>query len=99
MYGTLSTFFILAAVVYLYQRLEPRLDRALDIASEKVGVLRQAALKPALVEEPMPKDFVEWAMNESESWAQEQKLARMRELYDKFHDWEKVRTALMAEEA
>lgn len=99
MYGTLSTFFVLAAVIYLYQRMEPRLDRALDIAAERVGVYRQATVKPAIQEEPMPKDFVEWAMNESETWAQEAKLARMRELYDKFNDWEKVRQALMAEEA
>lgn len=99
MYGLVSTAIIVGCALYLFHKLEPLISRALSIAEQNAETRRQDVLKPLqLQEEPMPRDFVEWAMNESTEWAREDKLTRMRELYGRLKNWEKVRMALMHEE-
>lgn len=98
MYGLLSTVLIVGSVLLLFWRLEPLISRALSIAEKRADIYRAEVLKPTREVLPMPRDFVEWAMNESSEWAREDKLQRMRELHDKLGDWEKVRVALMHEE-
>ena len=41
----------------------------------------------------VPEDLVALALTESESWAQEQMLKAMREKYELYGDWNKVRSA------
>jgi len=41
----------------------------------------------------LPEDLVALAMNEKESWAQEEVVRAMRERYDILKDWNLVRTA------
>lgn len=98
MYGLVSTALIVLCVLYVFMRSEPLISRALAIAERRAETYRSAILKPGIEdEEPMPRDFIDWAMNESTEWAKDAMLARMRELYSKFHDWEKVRIALANE--
>jgi hypothetical protein len=107
------TLLIVGAVLWVWHDARPLLQRRVVIAEvrastegervaidrERVAVERLAALKPAVTDEdPMPQEFVDWAMQESSDWAREDKLARMRELYARLKDWNKVRVALMAED-
>ena len=47
---------------------------------------------PALPKPPaMPVDLLNAALHESEGWARESTLKRMRELYDEHGDWNLVR--------
>jgi len=41
----------------------------------------------------VPEDLVALAMTESESWAQEEMLKAMREKYELYGDWNRVRSA------
>ena len=41
----------------------------------------------------VPEDLVALALTESESWAQEEMLKAMREKYELYGDWNKVRSA------
>lgn len=50
-----------------------------------------AAATQGMVE--LPEDLVALAMNEKESWAQEEVVRAMRERYDTLKDWNLVRTA------
>jgi len=50
-----------------------------------------AAATQGVVE--LPEDLVALAMNEKESWAQEEVVRAMRERYDTLKDWNLVRTA------
>ena len=52
----------------------------------------EAALPPAPVE--LPDDLVAVAMQERESWAQEEVLRAIRERYEELRDWNKVRAAV-----
>lgn len=97
---------VCGTVVFVWFEAKPLLQRRLVISEMRAGFEAQrvenerlAALKPSLKDDdPMPQEFVEWAMQESSEWAREDKLARMRELYDRLRDWEKVRRAMMAED-
>lgn len=94
-----------AVLLFIVQKAEPHVARALSLAERRlaveerrVDVERIATVKPPLTDDdPMPKDMVEWALNETSPWAQEDMIKRMRELYDRLHDWEKVRNVLMQE--
>jgi hypothetical protein len=92
MFTFLSVLVIAGTAIYIWSRVEPRLDRVLELRAKEI-------LKPMLEdEEPLPAGFVEWAQNESTEWARDDKLKRMRELYGRLKNWDKVRTVLMAEE-
>ena len=94
------------ALALLWREAKPLLQRKVSLAERRVmveenrvEVERQALLRPPIKDEdPMPADFVTWAMQESSEWAREDKLTRMRELHQRLGDWNKVRQALMAEE-
>jgi hypothetical protein len=107
------TLLIVGVVLYIWLDAKPLVQRRVAVAElhaeteqervliegKRVEVERQAALKPPVRDDdPMPQEFVEWAMQESSEWAREDKLARMRELYQRLQSWPKVRTALMAED-
>lgn len=106
MIALLIALLVVALVLRLWTDILPLLQKAVLIAERtaslevaRVEIERLAATKPAISDEdPMPREFVEWAMQESSEWAREDKLARMRELYARLHDWPKVRNALMAED-
>ena len=60
-----------------------------------------AAWKPTPAQAPtpitnadIPEDLVAVAMNENELWAQEEVLRVIRERYDAYHDWNRVRSAM-----
>lgn len=102
----IPTLVVCAVVLLIWLEAKPLLQRRLAV-TEKLASLeaqrveneRLAIVKPAAKDEdPMPQDMIDWAMAESFDWARDGKLARMRELYGNFHDWEKVRHAMMAEE-
>jgi hypothetical protein len=42
---------------------------------------------------PIPDDLSALAWNEQESWAKEDVLKAIREKYEEYHDWDKVRVA------
>ena len=100
------TLVIVGAVLLLWRDMKPLLLRRVAIAelrasieNERVAVERLAITKPVLKDaDPMPQEFIEWAMQEASEWAREDMLTRMRELYARLGDWKKVRTALMAED-
>ena len=93
-------------VLFIWRSAQPLLQKKLAqdaerIALERVRVENEklSLLKPAITDDdPMPQDMIEWAMQETFDWARDDKIARMRELYGKLHDWKKVRSVLMAEE-
>lgn len=97
---------VIAAVLHIWNDARPLVQRRIAIAElsasteqQRVENERLAIIKPPMKDDdPMPQDFVQWAMQESSEWAREDKLTRMRELYARLHDWEKVRRALMSEE-
>lgn len=41
----------------------------------------------------VPEDLIALAMTEQETWAQEETLRAMREKYEMFRDWNRVRSA------
>lgn len=90
---------VAGALLYVFRALLPRLDKALILREEEIDVKRTEATKPVFEDrDPMPRFMVEWAMNESSEWAREDKLRRMRELYGKLGNWDKVKLALAYEE-
>jgi hypothetical protein len=100
------TLVIVVAVYLLWRDAKPLLLRRVAIAEkrasiedERVAIERLALIKPVVKDEdPMPPEFVQWAMQEASEWAREDMLTRMRELYARLGDWQKVRSALMAED-
>jgi hypothetical protein len=100
------TLVIVAAVLYIWTDARPLIQRRITVSEirasieqQRVDTERIATVKPAVTDDdPMPREFVDWAMQESSEWAREDKLARMRELHSRLQNWEKVRRALMAEE-
>jgi hypothetical protein len=63
-----------------------------DIAVRFAPARPETALPPAPVE--LPDDLVAVAMQERESWAQEEVLRAIRERYEELRDWNKVRAAV-----
>jgi hypothetical protein len=60
-----------------------------------------AAWKPTPTDAPalitnadVPEDLVAIAMNENETWAQEEVMRVIRERYETYNDWNKVRAAM-----
>ena len=52
--------------------------------------------KPPVVDDSLPdvpEDLIALAMAEQETWAQEETLRAMREKYEMFRDWNRVRSA------
>ena len=76
-----------AVAVYAIHRLSAVLDRFAPARPEGVG-----AVLPLSVE--IPEDLVAVAMQERESWAQEETLRAIRERYEELKDWNKVRSAV-----
>ena len=76
-----------AVTVYAIHRLSAVVDRFAPV--------RPAAVVPSV--EPsveIPDDLVALAMQERESWAQEETLRAIRERYEDLKDWNKVRSAV-----
>lgn len=74
-----------AVVVYAIHRIG-------DIVVRLAPARPEAAPLPPLVE--LPEDLVALAMQERESWAQEELLRVIRERYDDLKDWNRVRAAM-----
>lgn len=53
--------------------------------------LHQSLTPPPPV--PIPDDLASLAFGETEAWAKEEVLRAIREKYDEYHDWSKVRVA------
>lgn len=52
---------------------------------------RESLVPPAPVQ--IPDDLAALAVNETEAWAKEEVLRAIREKYEEYHDWSKVRVA------
>jgi len=77
------------AVVALYTVREAvRLGRAVWVKGPDAPVV--AAVSNADV----PDDLVAVAMQENEPWAQEELMRVIRERYDTYHDWNRVRASM-----
>jgi hypothetical protein len=76
-----------AVAVYALHRLSAVLERFAPVRSEVV-----APMVEPLIE--IPEDLVAVAMQERESWAQEETLRAIRERYEDLRDWNKVRAAV-----
>lgn len=65
----------------------------LAVAWERTAALRVPGLPspPAVVE--IPEDLLAVAMQETESWAQEEVVRAIREKYELFGDWNRVRSS------
>lgn len=74
-----------AVVVYAVHKIA-------DVAGRFAPVRPEAALPAAPVE--LPEDLMAVAMQERESWAQEEVLRAIRERYEELRDWNKVRAAV-----
>lgn len=74
-----------AVAVYAIHRLSAVLDRFAPVRSSPEDLV------PPLVD--VPEDLVAVAMQERESWAQEEVLRAARERYEELKDWNKVRSA------
>jgi hypothetical protein len=68
------------------------IHRVGDIVVRFAPVRSETALPHAPVE--LPDDLVAVAMQERESWAQEEVLRAIRERYEELRDWNKVRAAV-----
>lgn len=65
----------------------------LAVAWERVAALQVPGLPspPAVVE--IPEDLLAVAMQETETWAQEEVIRAIREKYELFGDWNRVRAS------
>lgn len=88
----------IVAIALLWREAKPLLQRRLDLLNMALEVSMNPAVPAIKDNDPMPQEFVEWAMQESSEWAREDKLTKMRELYQRLKSWPKVRNALMAED-
>lgn len=86
-YINLSSLPWAAVAAFFVSRLDKFAHRWLTISDP---VAQSKATGPAEI----PPDLEAFAMQESEKWAQDSVLATVRERYDAFHDWNKVRAAL-----
>ena len=75
-----------AVTVYAIHRLSAVLERFAPVQSSLGEVVTP------LVE--IPEDLVAVAMQERESWAQEETLRAIRERYEELKDWNRVRAAV-----
>ncbi len=74
-----------AVTIYALHRLSAVLERFAPVRSAPEDLV------PPLVE--VPDDLVAVAMQERESWAQEEVMRAVRERYEELRDWNKVRSA------
>lgn len=96
MFELIASLVFAGVVLYLWRDARPLIERVLAISERRVQTERDAVILPTQLDEvPMPRDLVEWAMQEEMEWAQRDMLQTMRELYTKHGDWEKVRQAMM----
>jgi uncharacterized protein YcbX len=75
-----------AVAVYAVYRLSAVLERFAPVRSAPEDLVAP------LVE--VPEDLVAVAMQERESWAQEETLRAIRERYEELKDWNRVRAAI-----
>ena len=75
-----------AVAVYALHRLSAVLERFAPVRPEDL-----APIPEPLVD--IPEDLVAVAMQERESWAQEEVLRAVRERYEELRDWNRVRSA------
>ncbi len=76
-----------AVAVYALHRLSAVLERFAPVRPETM-----APVADPIVE--IPNDLVAVAMQERESWAQEETLRAIRERFEDLRDWNKVRAAV-----
>jgi hypothetical protein len=94
-----SVVWLCLTLVYIWREAKPLIVRKLVISETRAESERLAIVRPSVKDDdPMPQDMIDWAMSENSDWARDDKIARMRELYVKLGNWEKVRRAMMAEE-
>jgi len=69
------------------------------VVEERLAELKEREItKPAPPKpDPPPADLMQEALRESETWAQEQSIARLYELYDTLGKWELVRAVVTRE--
>lgn len=100
-----ETLILSATVAYLFHLAVPLFGRKLAVqerlaaVSERDVELREKeAVKPVLAKpEPPPQDLLQWALGEATTWAQEDALKRMYELYDATKNWDAVRERFLLE--
>lgn len=92
-------------VLALFHLCRPYVERALSISERRVALAERRAdhqeeqtkrSTPPQPEAP-PADLVALALSESSTWAQEDALKHMYELYAEFKDWKYVRGMLINE--
>ena len=73
--------------VYALHRLSAVLERFAPVRSESMAPVADPVVE-------IPDDLVAVAMQERESWAQEEVLRAIRERFEDLKDWNKVRSAV-----
>lgn len=76
-----------AVTVYALHRLSAVLERFAPVRPETMGPPTEPVVE-------IPDDLMAVAMQERESWAQEEVLRAIRERYEDLKDWNRVRSAV-----
>jgi hypothetical protein len=66
----------------------------LGTIAERFVPARPEAVSPPALPVEIPEDLMAVAMQERESWAQEETLRAIRERYEDLKDWNRVRSAV-----
>lgn len=86
---SLLTHGLWAGVALYTVREAVRLGRAVWVTGPDAPVVATAVLNA-----DVPDDLVAVAMQENEPWAQEELMRVIRERYETYHDWNKVRASM-----
>lgn len=80
------------AALFAVHRLASAWEQVAEVQARRVEAAPSAPSLPPAVE--IPDDLVAVALQENEVWAQEEMTRVIREKYEQYRDWQKVRAAM-----
>ena len=83
------------SLLFAVHRLASAWEQVTEVKQRPLPAPSMPGIAPAVVAvADIPEDLIAVALQENEVWAQEEVTRVIREKYDAYRDWQKVRTAM-----
>lgn len=83
------------SLLFAVHRLASAWEQVTEVQQRPLPAPSMPGIAPAVVAvADIPEDLIAVALQENEVWAQEEVTRVIREKYDAYHDWNKVRMAM-----
>jgi len=88
----LVALIVSGSLLFAVHRLASAWEQVSEVTARRADPMPSAPGVPAAVE--IPEDLIAVALQENEVWAQEELTRVIREKYEQYRDWNKVRMAM-----